>query len=81
MIVANNFLGTVVSANGGAWYIGMPLLLLVYVVGALELAVGLGGHDVPYGRRAAALVASIVCGAAWLVFGFVMVNTGYGCGC
>ena len=75
------FLGLVNSVAGGAWYTGMPLLLLVYVVGALELAVGLGGRDVPCGRQAASFAASIMCGALWLAFGFVAVNTGYGCGC
>lgn len=72
------FVGTVLSALGGAWYIGMPLLLLtVWGGGAVEVAVGLGSSDGgSVGWRAAALVLSIVCGAAWLLF--VGLSSGHG---
>lgn len=80
-IVVIRFLSVLNSATGGPWYAGVPLLVIVYVVGALELAVGLGGRDVPCGQKAASFAASIVCGAVWLAVGFAAVNTGFGCGC
>ena len=78
LVVMQIFVGTVLSAFGGAWYLNMPLLLLtVWGGGAVEVAVGLGSSDgVSPGWRAAALVLSIVCGAGWLLF--VGLSSGHG---
>ena len=75
-IMACQMVGRVSSAIGGAWYVGMPMLLLVHAIGVVEVALGLGGQDVPCSRRGASLVASFVCGFAWIVF--IMVSHGYG---